>query len=161
MRLPANELFDKLGVGFVLEPYGSCPWSAYDAEKGVTCSVDVHMAPGNEAVEAEGQMMYDDGRPVDQFFTLRADPSGDQWEVTQFKVRGKDHGRDRGGWQGFACDFVKMLSQALQADEMPNIDELLEESFNGKDRAGGGGSGGGRSVKMKNPSTQLTLRRGR
>jgi hypothetical protein len=43
MRVDLKTLLDKLGVGYVMSPYETCPWSAYDGEKGITCSAEVRI----------------------------------------------------------------------------------------------------------------------
>ena len=89
-------------------------------------------ADGNE-VEAEAQMMYDAppaGKPpMEQICYLRAEPSGGAWDVTVFRVRGQPYGQDKGNWPDKACDFFALLARALQVDEIPNVDELLDEAF--------------------------------
>ncbi len=62
MRVELKKLMETLGVGHVLSPYETYPWYLYDSVKGVTCSAEVRMGPGGEDVEAEIQLLYDEGR---------------------------------------------------------------------------------------------------
>ena len=72
MRVPLKELLDKLGVGYILSAYETCPWSAYDEEQGITCSAEVRMNNDGDEIEAEMQIMRDnptgDEKPVEQVF---------------------------------------------------------------------------------------------
>lgn len=62
MRVELQKLLEKLGVGHVLAPYETYPWAYYDSQKGVTCSAEVRMGPGGDDVEAEIQLVYDEGK---------------------------------------------------------------------------------------------------
>ncbi len=62
MRVELKKLLETLGVGHVLSPYETFPWFHYDPVKGVTCSAEVRMGPGGDDVEAEIQLLYDEGR---------------------------------------------------------------------------------------------------
>lgn len=62
MRVDLKKLMEKLGVPHVLSPYETCPWYHYDAEKGVTCSAEVRMGPSGDDIEAEIQLVYDEGK---------------------------------------------------------------------------------------------------
>ena len=61
MRIVFSELMEKLGVGYDLSPYETCPWLVYDSEKGITCSAEVRAGPDLSDIEAELQFLYDEG----------------------------------------------------------------------------------------------------
>lgn len=61
MRVALKTLCDKLAVGRVLYPYETQPWAHYDEAKGLTCSAEVRAAPNLEDVEAEIQLVRDEG----------------------------------------------------------------------------------------------------
>ena len=61
MRFELKKLMEKLGVNRVLAPYETQPWFHYDSTKGITCSAEVRMGPGNEDIEAEIQFLKDEG----------------------------------------------------------------------------------------------------
>lgn len=62
MRVELKKLLETLGIGHVLSPYETYPWVHYDSVKGMTCSAEVRMGPGGDDIEAEVQIMYDEGR---------------------------------------------------------------------------------------------------
>jgi len=165
MQLRIDELMNKLGVGRVLGAYETQPWSLYDADHGMTCSAEVRMGMDGDEIETEAQMVYDtppDGKPsMEQICFIRAKPSGDgQWDTVLFRVRGETYGEDQYNWQEKCCDFFASLVQSLQMDEIPDVDDLLEEAFRGNDRgADQRGSGGGKSPKIK-PAALMNVKKG-
>ncbi len=66
MRIALKELMEKLGVGYDLSPYETCPWMYYDDEKQITCSAEVRMGPGASDIEAEVQFLMDDDAPYEE-----------------------------------------------------------------------------------------------
>lgn len=64
MRLPLEELMEKLGVDHVMSPYETRPWMHYDEEKGITCSAEVRMGPAYEDLETEVQFLHDHGETI-------------------------------------------------------------------------------------------------
>jgi hypothetical protein len=164
-RITINELMDKIGVGRVLGPYESQPWSAHDAEKGLTCQAEVRMGGGNDEIEAEAQMVYDTpppGKPpMEHVCYIRLVPvSGGQWNVTALRVRGAPYGKDIYNWEQKSCDFFNLIAQHLQRNQIPNIDELIEEAFASDERFRGTRGGGGKSPKIKT-SQLLDMKKGR
>src|SRR5690606_23807566 len=110
MRTDLKTLLDKLGVGYILSPYETYPWSAYDGEKGITCSAEVRMSNDGTEIEAELQMMYDvpeDGKPpVEQSIWIYCKPIiVGQWSPTQFRVRGEDEVGCSYNWEEKCCNF--------------------------------------------------------
>lgn len=153
---------EKLGVGYVLGPYQTCPWSFYQAEKGVTFSAEVRMGPDSDEVEAEAQLMYDNpasGMPsMEQVCYLRVTPSTGRWEVADQRVQGKPYGREITNWKEKSCDFFGLLVQKLKAEELPNIEELLDEAFR-KERGADQRGGGGKAPKIR-PGQLLNMKKG-
>lgn len=165
MQLRIDELMDKLGVGRVLSPSDTQPWSFCDTAKGVTCMAEVRMGMDNDEVEAEAQLIYDTppaGKPpMEQICLIRAKPVSDgSWDSVLFRVRGEPYGQDKYNWQEKCCLFFSYLVQSLQMEEMPDVDKLLEEAFKGRDRgADQRGGGGGKSPKIK-PAALMNVKKG-
>lgn len=163
MRLPIKELMDKMGVGYVPGPYESVPWSAYDGEKGTTCSAEVRMGPDSNEIEGEIQFMYETpppGKgPMEPICYLRAAPQADgNWNINDFKIRGEVYGQDKYNWEEKACTFFQLVVQELLAGNIPNIDDLLEEAFHSRDRfADQYGGGSSKSPKIK-PEQMLNIK---
>lgn len=155
MRTTLEDLMDKLGVGHVLAPYETCPWSIYDEESGVTCSAEVHMGPGGEDVEASIQMMIDeppeDMPPMQQICIIKAAPATeDQWEVKQALLHGEPIDEEIYNREEKACNFFRAVANELMAGKVPDIEELIEQEIHKRERYHGGrGGGGGKSPKAK------------
>ena len=163
MRVPIKELMDKMGVGYVPGPYESVPWSAYDPEKGITCSAEVRMSADNNEIDGEIQLMYDTplpGRaPVEHICAIKAQPQADgNWFISDFKIRGAAYGQDSYNWSEKACHFIRLVVNELLAGNIPHIDDLLEEAFHSReyfaDQSGGGGS---KSPKIR-PEQMLNIK---
>ncbi len=163
MRVPVKEMMDKMGVGYVPGPYESVPWSAYDAEKGMTCSAEVRMNPDGNEAEAEIQMMYDTppaGKlPMEHICFLKASPQADgNWFIGDFKIRGQPYGQDVYNWEEKACDFIRLVVNELLMGNIPSIDDLLEDAFHGRDRfADQSGGGGSKSPRIR-PEQMLNIK---
>jgi len=155
MRVTVEELLNKMGVGYVLGPYQTAPWSAYDAENGKTCSAEVRMGSSSDEIEAEAQMMRDNPTetqpPMEQICYIRAAPlAGPQWGITTLRIKGEPFGKGIHNWEEKSCKFFSLLAQSLQMNEIPDIDDLIEEAFHGKERFHDQrGGGGGKSPKIR------------
>ncbi len=155
MRVKYKELMDKLGVGYELESYGTCPWSHYDPESGVTCSAEVRRDGGVDEIEAEIQIMYDDppeGRPsMEQIALIRGKAvTGDEWDIVMLTIRGAPFGEDIYNWQEKSCYFFCAVIDELRQEIMPDIDDLIDREFHSRERfADQHGGGGGKSPKIK------------
>lgn len=123
------------------------------------------MGMDSDEVEAEAQFVHDTppaGKPaMEQVCLIRAKPVSDgAWDSVLFRVRGEPYGQDKYNWQEKCCVFFSFLVQSLQMNELPDVDELLEEAFRGRDRgADQRGSGGGKSPKIK-PAALMNVKRG-
>ncbi|MFN3826526.1 MAG: hypothetical protein ACK4NR_02745 [Micavibrio sp.] len=163
MRVTLKELMDKMGVGFEPGAYETVPWSAYDVVKGQTCSAEIRMGPDRDEIEGEIQIMYDNPpagkKPMEHICFLRAKPLADNnWNITDFKIRGEAYGQDKYNWEEKACTFFQLVVQELLGNAIPHIDELLEEAFysreRGNDQYGGGSS---KSPKIR-PEQMLNIK---
>jgi hypothetical protein len=167
MRVTVAELMDRLGVGYMMGPYESRPWSFYDSAKGVTVSAEVRMSSDSNEVEAEIQLMYDTppaGKPsMEQTFSVFITPGMDGlWTVTRQAVRGVPYKQDLYDWEGKSCAFFKAVAECLQREEMPDIDKLLEQEYHNRD--GGTATRGGASGSQKpkvSPGALLGIKQGR
>ena len=165
MKASLKEMLDKIGVGYVLSAYETCPWSVYDGEKALTCSAEVRMNNECTECEAEIQLMYDtppEGKPpVEQFFWMLIKPvSEGNWETKALKVRGEDE-TALSSWGEKGADLFAACVQEMKMDKMPDFDDLVETILRKKDYYGGGaGAGGGKSPKIK-PQQLLDMKQGR
>lgn len=166
MRVLLKELLDKLGVGYVMGAYETCPWSIYDESKGVTCSAEVRMNEDANLLEAELQLLYDnppDGKsPLEQIFWMPCKPTtGDKWSPLAMKIRGEDKTNSTYDWESKGCAFFSACVQEMKMGSMPDIDEILSREITDKERFGGGAGGGSsKSPKIK-PQQLLGMKAGR
>ncbi len=103
MRTSLKELSDELGVGYILSSYETCPWSAFDDEKGENCSAEVRMNSNADELEAEMQFMRDnpkdDEQPMEQIFYLLGVPAtGDKWDIKIATVKGETNPESLYNW---------------------------------------------------------------
>ncbi len=165
MRCIIKELMDNLGVGYTLSAYETAPWSVYDDDDGITCSAEVRMGSDADEIEAEIQFMYDEPpagkQAVEHVFWLLAKPAaGDKWDVKTAKVKGEDKTADIFQWEEKAVEFFFLCVQEIQADKIPDIDEIYEKTINRKDKFGGGGSGGGRKGQKFSATPAMKMKGG-
>lgn len=167
MRVTLKDLMDRLAVGVVLGPYETYPWSCYDGEKGMTCSAEVRMSADADEVEAEIQMMYDappaGKAPMEQVCYVQVRPGGTDglWEVLNLRLKGEPLKEEVYNWQEKSCTFFAAVARALAAEEIPDIDELIEDIFHNYERFHDQyGGGGGKSPKIR-PSQLLDIKKGR
>ena len=156
MRVEYKELMEKLGVGHELSPYETRPWFVYDSDQGLTCSAEVRVGPGAEDVELEIQFLYD--QPDDQYadessfggpeqiMMMRFLPSKDGiWVEKLMLVKGEDYANKIHDWGERGCEFFCNFIGALQMNEIPDVDEMIEKELT--DRQGGRGGRRGRVGK--------------
>ncbi len=166
MRVPLKELLEKLAVGYVLSAYETCPWSVYDAEKGLTCSAEVRMNNDGNEIEAELQLMYDEAPagklPVEQVFWMYCKPLvAAQWGPTALKIKGKNSVDSVYNWEEKGCNFFAACIQELKMDKVPDIDELLEREITNNEKYAGSRQGGGSKAPKIKPQALLGLKNGR
>lgn len=166
MRIPLKELLDKLGVGYILSAYETCPWSAYDSEKDLTCSAEVRMNNDGDEIEAEMQFVRNnpqgDEVPIEQIFWLIAKPAvGDKWEVKMVKIRGKDESDGTYNWTEKAVKFFEACVQELKMNKVPDIDEIMAKTLKSNERYGGTDSGGSSKAPKIKPQALLGMKGGR
>lgn len=76
-----------------------------------------------------------------QIFLMRIVPAKDSlWKPVSMTVKGKDFVNTIAEWEEKGCDFFRTCIEALQMDELPDIDELIEseltESKGGRGKRG-------------------------
>lgn len=163
MRTSLKELLDKLGVGYTLAAYDSCPWSAYDDDAGLSCNAEVRMDADGLELEAELLLMRDtpqeDEQPVERIYFMTAKPATQgKWDVKQALIRGEGNKEEAYGFEEKSVDFFNACVQELQADKIPDIDALLEKHMKNNERFGKkGGSGGNKAPKIK-PASVLGMK---
>lgn len=163
MRVTLKELLDNLGVGYILSAYETCPWSAFDDEKGISCSAEVRMNSDADEIEAELQMMYDEPpegtSPVEQVLWLLATPAtAGKWDVKGVKIRGKGNEENKYGFEEKACAFFHACVQELKMGKVPDIDEILAREMKDKERFGDNSQGGGNKSPKIKPQALLGMK---
>lgn len=166
MRVIFKELMDKLGVGYELSAYETCPWSAYDEEKDLTCSAEVRMNNDGDEIEAELQILR--GQPaegelmIEQVFWLIGKPAiAGKWDVSAVKIKGDGSEDGTHNFYEKAVNFFLGCVQELKMNKIPNIDEILEREMKNKDRYGGGAGGGSSKAPKIKPQALLGMKGGR
>ena len=165
MRVPLKEMLDKMGVGYILSAYETCPWSAHDDEKGITCSAEVRMDSDGAELEAEIQMMYEDPEegqePVEQVFWLMAAPAvQDKWDVKSVKVRGEGNKDNLYAFEEKSVDFFNACVQELKMGKVPDIDALIAQHIKKSERFGDNSQGGGNKSPKIKPQALLGMKGG-
>jgi hypothetical protein len=178
MRVDVKKLLETLGVGHVLSPYETQPWLYYDPGKGITCSAEVRMGPSNDEIEAEIQFMRDEtdstdgnagetggalmlGPGTEQIMRMRATPADGFWTPREVWVKGESYVNKIYNWEEKGCNFFRACIDAVQMNELPNIEELIEKELSDDDEFGGGRRGriGRKSPKIK-PAQLLGMKKG-
>ncbi|MEM6812334.1 MAG: hypothetical protein AAF549_07690 [Pseudomonadota bacterium] len=154
MRASLRELCDKLGVGYIMSAYETCPWAAYDDEKGLTCNAEVRMDSDETELEAEMQLMRDepqgDEKELEQIYWMVARPAvGDKWDIKLSKVKGETKAEVY-DWDGKAAEFFHACVQELKMGKIPDFDDLIKKIIEKKDRfSDQQGSGSSKAPKIK------------
>ncbi len=166
MRASLKELMDKLGVGYELSLYETCPWSAYDANNGVTAMAEVRMNNEGNEVEAEIQFLYDnteDGKPpVEQMVWIFCKPIvNGLWSPTIFQIKKKDETVELYDWETKCCNFFRACIQEIKMDVVPDIDEIAERELGGDERFRDARRGGGSKAPKIKPQALLGMKNGR
>jgi hypothetical protein len=164
MRVPLKEMMDALGVGYILSAYETCPWSAYDEDKDITCSAEVRMNNDADEVEAEMQLLIsepkEDEKPIEQIFYLMGRPSTqDKWDVVEIKIKGESIKGSKHEAEEKGCKFFNACVQELKMGKMPNIEEILEREMKSNDKYGGGGGSSRKTPKIK-PAAVMGMKGG-
>ncbi len=166
MRVDLKTLCDKLGVGYLLSPYDTCPWAAYDADKGTTANAEVRVNNDGDEVEAEIQFLYDSpaaGKPpMEQICWLFCKPvANGEWSVTALKIKGEDEVGSVYDWEGKACNFFAACVQEIKMGNIPDVDELLDREMGGGERWRDARQGGGSKAPKIKPQAVLGMKTGR
>jgi hypothetical protein len=166
MRATLKEILDKLGVGYVLSAYETCPWASYDEEKGLNCSAEVRMNNEGNELEAEIQFMRDTPKegeaPIEQIFWLFAAPStADKWDIKIVKIRGEGNTENLYGFEEKAVNFFSACVQELKMGKIPDIDAILARELKSKEKFGGGAQGGGSKAPKIKPQALMGMKGGR
>lgn len=165
MRMRKKDLMDKLGVGYDLGAYDSCPWSCYEPSSGRTCSAEVRMDADGLELEAEIQIMYDQppaGKaPIERICLIQAKPASDsEWDIVSLHIRNESFGQDLHNWQEKACNFFHAVVRELKTDIIPDIDELIDRELHDRERAGDQRQGGGGKNPKINAAQLLNMKKG-
>lgn len=165
MRMISRDLMDKLGIPQMLTAYETYPFNVYDAAKGLTCSAEARMGMDASEIECEIQIMYDTPpagkHAMEQvvWFSLKHVVGGAEWDVKEARLKSQPIDRELYNWEEKCCNFFGAVVRFLKMDQVPDVEELLEEEFHSRERFGGGGAGGGKSPKIK-PGQLLGMKKG-
>lgn len=173
---------EKLGVDYVLSAYETRPWFLYDSDRGITCSAEVRMGPGEEDVQAEIQFLHDEkeddsqgsgskdgggGSSFDshgklqQILLMRIIPvRDDKWVPVFLTINGESYVNEVHNWEEKGCNFFRSCIEAIQMNELPDVEKLIDTEMYDSGRAGGGRRGrvGKKSPKIK-PGQLLGMKR--
>jgi hypothetical protein len=165
MKLPFRELMSKLGVPHELSLYETCPFNVYDAASGVTCSAEVRMGTDPNELEAEIQLMYDTppagGSSMQQVIWFIVKPhQGDDWQTRDARLKNEPIDKNTYNWEEKCCNFFGDVARFLKMEQLPDIEELIEEHFHSRERFNDQrGGGGGKSPKIK-PAALMNIKKG-
>ncbi len=166
MRADLKILCDKLGVGYTLSPYETCPWSSYDAANGVTASAEVRMNNDGDEIEAELQFLYDqpeDGKgPIEQMCWIFCKPVAQgKWSPVILRIKGKDEANSVYEWEEKSCNFFAACVQEIKLGNIPDIDDIMDREMHGGERFRDGRQGGSSKAPKIKPQALLGLKNGR
>jgi hypothetical protein len=102
------------------------------------------------------------GGPV-QIMLLRAGPIGPEkeWGAVDLKVKGESFANKIYNWEEKGCDFFRACIQSMLMDELPKVDDLIEQELSDDESSGGGRRGrvGRKAPKIK-PGQLLGMKKG-
>ncbi len=167
MKMTFREVMDSLGVPHTLSPYETYPFNVYDSEKGLTCSAEVRMGMDDGEVEAEIQLMYDTppagSASMQQIIWFKIMPqtsAGNDWATREARLKNENIDPEMYNWEEKCCNFFGSVVRFLKLDQVPDIEELIDEEFNTRERFHDQyGGGGGKSPKIK-PGQLLNIKKG-
>jgi len=123
--------------------------------------LDLHKESYEEMTRIEAQRNYKKktqlppgiipGGPQ-QIFLIRILPTRDGlWSPNLMLVKGEDFVNKIHDWEGRGCDFFRACIEALQMEELPDIEALIEQELEDSSRGGRGKRGkiGKKSPKVK------------
>jgi hypothetical protein len=166
MRADVKQVCDMLGVGYVLSPYDTCPWSAYDAEKGVTATGIVSMNSEGNEIEAEIQFLYDKpeaGKPsFERMCLMTCRPiTGGMWSAVSLEIKGKDEANSVYEWETKGCAFFAACVQEIKMGFIPDIDAIYEREMKKSEKFNDGRQGTTSKAPKIKPNALLGLKQGR
>lgn len=166
MKMTFREVMDSLGIPHELTPYETYPFNVYDGEKGLTCSAEVRMGMEDNEIEAEIQLMFDTppagGSSMQQIIWFKITPQTGRidWSTREARLKNETIDKELYNWEEKCCNFFGAVTRFLKLDQVPDIDELIEEEFNSRERFYDQyGGGGGKSPKIK-PAQLLNIKKG-
>jgi len=165
MRVTFKDLMDSLSVGYEMSAYETCPWSAYDDEKGLSCSAEVRMNNDADEIEAEIQFVREepqgDEKPVEQVFWLLSRPAvKGKWDVIEIKIRDESLKNSAYDWEGKGCNVFRACVQELIMGNIPDFDEILAREMKSTEKYGGSTTGGSNKAPKIKPQQLMGMKGG-
>lgn len=165
MKHPLPEMLKHLAVPKTLGAYETYPWLMYDEDQEISCSAEVRMGAGADALEAELQFMYDDphkapGHNPQQVMLMRIENAMDGvWAPKALIVKGDKLSDTLGGWEEKGCKFFTACVQSIMRDELPDIDSLISKELKEDDSGSGRRGRIGRKSPKVNQQALLGMKK--
>ncbi len=167
MGIELKELLENLSVEHIMTPYETCPWTAYEEEKEITCSAEVRMDADGQELEAEIDIVREqaegDEKPFEQLFAIKFKPSlSGKWEPKMLKIKGKDWEDLFYDWDKKACELFSACVQEVKMEKTPDFDALLAKIMKESAKFSGvkGGSGGKAHKVQNKPQAKMNMKSG-
>ncbi len=156
MSIRTGELLRKLGIDHDLSPYQTVPESVHMSGQGVTMTAEVRRGAEDDPIEAEILRFYDEPEPgkppMELLFSLQLTWSKpDEWRFHKLLIKGEDWTSKFAGWDDKCLRVYMRCAQTMNAGELPDFDEIVEQEMRDDSFLGGGyyGGGGGRAPRVK------------
>lgn len=165
MRVTLQEVMEKLGVGYTLSPYETCPWAASDIMADKTFSGEVRMNPEGDEVECELQLLSENPETgdstIEHLLWMQIMPFiQESWSVKNLRIRGENWNNKVYGWEEKSCNLFRACITELALGNVPDFDEMLDREMLSRERFGDQrGGGGGKSPKIR-PGQLLNMKTG-
>jgi len=164
MRATLKELLSQLGVDYIINSYGTHPWSV--SSDGMTCTAEIRMGADHDPeLEAEIFLIPDNPAPgapgSESVFWMQAKPQADAaWTPTHLRVQKEDYAASNlYDWQNKGCRLFLACVREISAGKIPDFDALIAQEMKAGERFAGGRGGGGKAPKI-NPAALLNMKKG-
>ena len=160
MKATLRELMDNLGIDAQFGPYDSQMWMADNDDKGQTCTAQASMDAEGVELEVTINLMHQNppegisSNEAIMYFHVKQDVNK-KWVPDTCRIRKELYHAKIYDWQKKACDFFVAVTNALNRNDVPDIDELIERIFKPSDNYSAGTASGGSKKPMIRPEQLL------